>query len=325
MIDKIELRLPRVTVLRPLVREFIAESRHFEYSARAMISGRYEWVTNLHPVGIDALLHYSLKRKENDPHEGESKLELLDTGTKGYSDLVAQVEETVEYSADDLDIMRIDLCADMYGVPVEWFLGRLRVRFKRIAHEYGIPKYQRIGKAGIQTVSAGRRPNIVRVYDKVAECKDQLRKLQRKRSRDADELTLDREFGISETAVITRVERQFGGLRIPQEIDCFGRLSRLPEFNPFTNIEICNGTGANTPTIPECGLDTWLSGSRLHQLQAEMGQQQFLSWLSTNSAGNAARYRKRYADFLQPEGNDLLTTETIFQTYRESVIKQLAA
>jgi hypothetical protein len=325
MIDKIELRLPRVTPFRPAVREFMAESRHFKNSSRTMGSGRYEWVTNLGPVGIDGLLHYSLKREENDPHEGESKLELLDTGTKGYSDLVAQVEATVESPVDDLDIMRIDLCADMHGVPVEWFLSRLRVRFKRIAHEIGIPKYQRIGKAGIQTVSAGQRPNIVRVYDKVAEYKNQLRKLQRKRSREADELTLEREFGISESAVITRVERQFGGQRIPRAIECFGLLSRLPEFNPFTNIEICNGTGARVPTIPECGLDTWLTGTLLHQFQTEMGEQQFRRWLNVNSAGNAARYRKRYADFLQPDGDNLLTTETIFQTYRESVMKQLAA
>ncbi len=325
MIDKIELRLPRVTLFRPAVREFMADSRHFKKSSRTMGSGRYEWVTDLRPVGIDALLHYSLKREENDPHEGESKLELLDTGTKGYSDLLAQVEKTIEGPPEDLDIMRIDLCADMHGVPVDWFLGRLRVKFKRIAHEMGIPKYQRIGKAGIQTVSAGKRPNIVRVYDKVAESKDQLRRLQRKRSWEADELTLEREFGISEDAVITRVERQFGGQRIPRAIDCFGRLSRLPEFNPFTNIEICNGTGARVPTIRECGLDTWLTGTALHRLQVEMGVQQFRRWLSANSRGNAARYRKRYADFLQPDGDNLLTTETIFQTYRESVMRQLAA
>jgi hypothetical protein len=55
-----------------------------------MVSGRYAWVTNLGPVGIDALLHFGLKRKENDPHEGEHKLELLDTGTKNYSDLAGQ-------------------------------------------------------------------------------------------------------------------------------------------------------------------------------------------------------------------------------------------
>jgi hypothetical protein len=325
MIDKIELRLPRVPLFRPMVREFMAESCYFKKSSRTMNSGRYEWVTNLRPVGIDALLHYSLKREENDPHEGESKLELLDTGTKGYSELVAQIEATIEGPSDDLDIMRIDLCADMHGVPVEWFLSRMHVRFKRIAHEIGIPKYQRIGKAGIQTLSAGKRPNIVRVYDKVAECEEQLRKLQRKHSRDADELTLEREFGIAENEVITRIERQFGGQRIPRAIESFGLLSRLPEFNPFTNIEISNGTGATLPTIPECGLDMWLSGTTLHRLQTEMGEQHFRRWLDANSVGNAARIRKRYAAFLQPAGDQLLTNETIFQTYRRSVIKQLAA
>jgi hypothetical protein len=165
---------------------------------------------------------------------------------------------------------------------------------------------------------------MTRVYDKVAESKDQLLKLQRKRSRDADELTLEREFGISGDAVITRVERQFGAQFIPREIESFGQLLHLPEINPFTNTEIRNGTGARVPTIPECGLDMWLSGTALHQLQAEMGEPQFRRWLNANSSRNGTRYLKRFADFLQPDGENLLTTETIFQTYRKSVIKQLA-
>jgi hypothetical protein len=325
MVDKLELRLPALTPFRRDVREFMLESRHFEHSSRTMVSGRYEWVTNIRPLGIDALLHYGLKRQENDPHEGEHKLELLDTGKKGYSELAGQIEATIEYPIDDLEIMRLDLCADIPGVPVEWFLGRVRVKFKRIVHEVGPLTFQRIGKAGIQTLSAGRRPNIVRFYDKVAEYKDQLRKLQRRRNWDADDLTLEREFGISENAVITRVERQFGGHRIPTMVDCFGRLSRLPEFDPFTNIEICNGTGARVPTIPECGLDRWLVGTRLRQLRAEMGESQFHRWLCANSAGNTARYKRRYSDFLHPDRDNLVTVQTIFETYRESVLKQLAA
>lgn len=325
MVDKLELRLPALTLFRPVVREFMLESRHFEHSSRTIGSGRYEWVTDTRPLGIDALLHFALKRQENDPHEGEHKLELLDTGKKGYSELVAQIESTVECAIDDLEIMRIDLCADMLGVPVEWFLDHARVKFKRLVHEVGPIIHHRIGKAGIQTLSAGRRPNTVRFYDKVAEYKDQLRKLQRQRGKDADELTLKGEFGISEDAVLTRVERQFGGHRIPALVDCFGRLSRLPEFNPFTNIEICNGTGAKVPTIPECGLDMWLAGTRLRELQAEMGESQFRRWLCANSAGNSARYRKRYSDFVQPDGDNPLTIQTIFETYRESIRKQLAA
>jgi hypothetical protein len=325
MIDKLELRLPRLTLFRPAVREFILESRHFENSSRTVGSGRYAWMTDLRPVSIDANLHYSLKRKENDPHEGEHKLELKDTGTKSFSNLVAQVENTIEESSEDLEIMRIDLCADVAEVPVDWFFPRIRVKFKRVSYEMGNLKYRRIGKQGVQTISAGKRPNIVRIYDKIEEYKFQLKKRKRKQSPDADELTLKSEFGVSERATITRVEQQFGGGRVPRQISCFRLLSHLPEFNPFANIEILNGTGARVPTLKECGLDMWLTGTRLRAIQDEVGQQAFRRWLSANSSGNAARYLTRYRDFLLPDGPNLLTRETLVEIYRDSVIKQLAA
>lgn len=325
MMDKLELRLPRVSQFRPEVREFMLESRHFENSTRTRPSARYSWVTDLRPIGIDALLHAGLKRDERDPHAGEHKLELLDTGLKGHSKIVEQIESTIEGPISDLETMRIDLCADMNGIPIEWFLNRLRVKFKRIAHEIGTLKAQRIGKAGIQTLSAGKRPNIFRAYDKVAEYKQQLRGLQRKRSKDADDLTLESEFGVSENAVITRLEQQFGGNRIPMAVGTFGDLSRLPDFNPFTRIEISNGNGARVPTIADRGLNTWLLGTRLRELKEEMGVQQFYRWLNAHTNGNSARLRRQYADFLHPGNDDFVTTEAVFETYRDSVKKQLAA
>lgn len=325
MIDKLDLRLPRTTQFQPVVREFMLESRHFENSSRTLNSGRYAWVTDLRPLGLDARLHFGLKRDDEDAHAGEHKLELVDTGTKGYGELVNQIESVIQEDVSDLEIMRIDLCADMLGIPVEWFFARLRVKYKRLAHEIGTLKGQRIGKAGIQTLAFGRRPNIFRAYDKVAEYEEQLRSLQRKRSRDADELTLEREFGISKGAVITRLEQQFGGGRIPLEIDCFDRLKNLPNFNPFRRIEIVNGMSAHVPTIPECGLSRWLTGTRLRELQDEMGRQQFHRWLNSESRGNSARFRRDYAPFLATEDECGVTAETIYETYRDSVEKQLAA
>ncbi|MGA8740435.1 MAG: hypothetical protein WB561_04545, partial [Terracidiphilus sp.] len=172
---------------------------------------------------------------------------------------------------------------------------------------------------------AGRRPNVVRFYDKKAELQDQLRKLDRKRSYDADKLTLHSVFGISEHATITRVERQFGGGRIPREIDSFGKLILLPDFDPFTNIVFREQSGASIPTVRECGLDMWLAGTRLRELQQEMGEQQFHRFVNTHSIGNAARYRKRYRDFLTPRGETVLNSEILLGKYRESVTKQLAA
>ena len=325
MIDKLELRLPRLTQFTADAREFILESRHFERSTRATPAGRYEWVTDLRPTGIDALLHYGLKRKDNDPHQGEHKLELLDTGEKRYSELLAQIESAIEWELNDLEIMRIDLCADIPEVPVEWFLNRVYVRFKRYAHEIGRVNWQHIGKAGIQTICAGRRPNLIRIYDKVAEYREQLRKIRRKQSRDADELTLLSEFGVSEKAVITRVERQIGGHRIPASIGRFGQLARLPDFNPFTNLVFASSSGAMVPTIRECGLDMWLTGTRLQELQGQMGLQQFRRFLNSESSGNGARYLKRYEDFLRPEGANILNSASLLETYRASVTKQLAA
>ena len=325
MIDKLEARLPRLTVFRPEAHEFMTETWHSDHSARRMGSGRYEWVTNLKPIGIDGLLHYSLKRKQNDPHEGEHKLELFDTGYKTFSELLGQIGSVIEGPADDLELMRIDLCADLHGVPVDWFFNRLRVKFKRVCYEIGERKYGRMGKNGIQTINFGKKPNVVRGYDKVAELTDQLRKINRKLSPDACKLTLESVFGVSESDTITRIERQFGGGRIPMQIDSVGKLLSLPDFNPFTNIEIVNGSAAGIPPLKECGLDTWLTGTRLRELRDEMGIQQFNRWLNANSAGNGARYRKTYSPFLEPAFDGIVTSTTLFQVYRESVSKQLAA
>jgi hypothetical protein len=203
------------------------------------------------------------------------------------------IERTIEGPIDDLDVMRIDLCADIYGVPVEWFLDRARVRFKRVCYEIGEQKFGLIGKAGIQTIAAGKRPNMDSIYDKRAECEEQLKRLNRRRSPGAEVLTLMSEFAISDQATITRVERQFGGGRLPKGIGAFGKLVKLPDFDPFTNIEIINGTGAMVPTINECGFDTWITGTFLRERQDEMGRQQFNRWLNEHSLGNGARYRKK--------------------------------
>ena len=86
-----------------------------------------------------------------------------------------------------------------------------------------------------------------------------------------------------------------------------------------------NGNGAKVPTVKKCGLDVWLTGTRLRELQDEWGQQQFRRWMSKRSNGNAARYLKRYSDFLQPSQDSLVTTDSLYETYRESVTRQLAA
>ena len=332
-IDKLDLRLPRATRLRPAVAAFIDESRATESSTRRLGSRYYNFVTDLRPMEIDARLHVGLKFPES--HAGEGKLELIDTGTKSLREITAEIMEVIDYSPVDLEIMRIDLCADMHGIPVEWFLNRARVKFKRIAREIAELKAERIGKVGIQTLTAGQRPNLIRFYDKVAEYKDQLKKLQRKMPQTMrSELTLQYVFGVAEDAIITRIERQYGGGSVPviaggedkraTKIEVFGELGQLPDANPFANVEIALGKFARTPTLEECDLNTYAVGKLLREWRDEMGPQQFHRFLNAKSSGNAARYEKRYAPFLDP-GDEVITGQTIYETYRESVERQLAA
>lgn len=331
-IDKLDLRLPRATQLRPAVAAFINESRGTESSTRRLGSRYYNFVTDLRPMEIDARLHVGLKFPES--HAGEGKLELINTGTKSLGEITAEIMEVIDYSPVDLEIMRIDLCADMYGIPVEWFLNRARVKFKRIAREISELKAERIGKVGIQTLTAGQRPNLIRFYDKVAEYKDQLKKLQRKMPQTMrSELTLQYVFGVAEDSIITRIERQYGGGSVPviagdenkraTKIEVFGELGQLPDANPFANVEIALGKFARTPTLGECGLNTFAVGKLLREWRDEMGPQQFHRYLNKQSSGNAARYEKRYAPFLDPD-DEPITGQTIYETYRESVKRQLA-
>ncbi len=332
-IDKLDLRLPRVTSLLSRVADFIKQSRGTEDSTRRLGSRYYEFVTDLRPMGIDARLQLGLKQPGE--HAGEGKLELIDTGTKTLSEITAEILEIIDISPVDLEIMRIYLCADMHQIPVEWFLNRARVKFKRIAREISQLKAERIGKVGIQTLTAGQRPNLIRFYDKVAEYKEQLRKLQRKMPQTMrSEVTLQTVFGVAENAIITRIERQYGGGCVPViaggenepaiKIEVFGQLVQLPEANPFANIEISHGKFAHTPTLGECDLNTFAVGKLLREWRDEMGPQQFHRFLNAKSSGNAARYEKRYAAFLDP-GDELITGQTIYETYRESVKRQLAA
>ncbi len=169
----------------------------------------------------------------------------------------------------------------------------------------------------------------------MAECEDQLRKLQRKMTQILrSELTLLTIFGLAEDAIITRIERQYGGGSVPviagdekkraMRIETFGRLWQLPDANPFVNVEISSGKIVRTPTIEECGLNTFAVGAMLRKWRDEMDSQQFHRWLNVKPSGNAARYEKKYAPFLDP-GDELITGQTIYETYRQAVMRQLAA
>jgi hypothetical protein len=319
VIDKLDLRIPGHNFFTPDVARFIREIDYTGGNPRTKRSPFYAGIADLRPVGIDAFLHVHYRFRE--PHD--NKLEILDVWKKPYSELVQLIQAVTPVDADELGIMRLDLCADVPNVPVIWFQPRARFEFKRYAREDGELKYAKVGKEGVQTLTAGRRPNLYRIYDKPAECRFQFRRLLRKRPADSPELDFEHEFGFPPDAVITRIERQMGS-RDVAEVPTFADVPRLPDFNPFERLQIIGGEKCTQPTLKEDGFSNWVFGTRLAELADEMGMQQFRRWLNINCNGNASRTLKKYARYFAGAGEGI-SAQRIYEIYRESTRGQLAA
>jgi hypothetical protein len=322
VIDKLELAVPQFTDFKPAILQVMREIDWERGSSRVRRSPHYAGILDLHPFGTDAFLHAYNKHRTPRDH----KLELLDTGKKTYSELAQQIESVFDVNPDGLRVMRIDLCADVYGTHVSWFQPRARIKYKRFAREIGELKYEQMGERSIQTLVAGKRPNVFRFYDKTAECMVDFKKRSRKVSKDAEPLDFQTEYGFSPETVLTRVERQIGGGKIPSQLSTFGTVVReAPEFNPFAPIEIVGSSSHSTPGFEECEWIEWVVGTRLNELRQEWGMQQLRIVMNRRTKGNSARLLERYSRFFPDDDEIQMTTERLQAIYRDSVVKQLSA
>lgn len=323
MIDKLDLRIPGHAFFTPEVSRFIREIDYTGGILRTRRSQYYLGVADLRPLGIDALLHVEYRFRA--PHD--SKLEILDVGKKSYSEMCTLIESVMPSDPDELGVMRLDLCADIPNVPVTWFQPRARFSRKLYAREDGELKYAKIGKEGVQTLTAGRRPNVFRIYDKPAESRYELSRRKRIRVTDpAFQSEFIKEFGFSPDEVLTRVERQMGGKDrdLLSQFRTFGKLRQAPDFNPFHRLELIGSDNHRSPTIAEDGFSNWMVGTRVAQLAGEMGMQQFRRWLNVNAGHNASRVLNKYKPYL-PSLEGGISVDAIYEKYRESTIRQLGA
>jgi hypothetical protein len=320
MIDKLDLRIPQGCAWRSPVRAFTRGQPWETYSSRVHPSQHYAGRADLREIGIDAILHLECKHGDNN-----SKLEVLDVGKKLYSDIVRLIENVAVVSPDQLGIMRIDLTADVPGVTVPWLKSHLRFKFKRTENEHGQFHYGLIGHGEVETILAGSRPNVFRVYNKTKECLFQFRRMQRKVGSDAKPLKFEKEFGLRETDVLTRIERQCGGQRIPAEIATFGCLQNLPKFNPFDSLEIISSGQSDLPSPEECDGLEYYTGLGLHSEAQRTSMQELRKKLNKQTQGNAARTLVKYGRFFPDGAETPITVEQVIETFRRSAIAQLAA
>ncbi len=119
--------------------------------------------------GVDAVIHLSFRfGKPN------HKVEIVDAGEKTVEQIADIVLSLFDVDPWNLELMRVDLAADVDGAPVSWFQDHAYVNRKQYSSR--IEKSQEMelqfvgmGTAIAQTIYAGKRPNLIRIYDKLGE------------------------------------------------------------------------------------------------------------------------------------------------------------
>jgi hypothetical protein len=330
MIDKLEVRIPSAAHYTREFAELYSEVA-FEDAARSMKGQRgrlrpsryYHTVADLREFGHDVILHSCARLGKG----GDHKIELVNTGTMGFSRMVNEISKIFDIDPERLAIMRLDLAADVPEIPVSWFLNHCRVQYKRWLADLGQivyePEYSQMGMKTIQTLYFGKRPNVYRIYDKVAEYQHQYKQLSRRVSPDAEIPQFSDVYGCSATTVLTRVERQLAGGRVSPQIDTVKKLRAASTFNPFDRLKFIAGHG-DEPYPNNYRSDVYQRGMSIRQQICEQGLQRTRFSLNEQSRGNADRILKDYEDFIPAEGH-WITSGELFERYQESVSKQLRA
>ena len=322
MIDKLELRIPCDAPFHPEFNRLYSELRANPKIDPFRRSRHYELVGDLRPYGYDVILnmHYRWGKV------GNHKLELVGTGQMSYARMINEIEEIFQIDAMRLGVMRVDLAADVNGIPVGWFQERVKARHKQFIAEFGSAEFVEMGRGGIQTLYFGRRPNLFRIYDKVAEYKDQFQKMTRQLDSALPKPTFEQTYRIPEDGyVLTRVERQIGGGRVPEQLATVADLRRAPDFRPFDALGIITG-GEAEPNPDHYTFEHYCTGMYLRDLAQRHGMHVAIRFITRYSNRNTKWALEKYRDFLPQEHEDeMVNTDYLNEVYRHSVTRQLAA
>ena len=329
MMDKVEVRVPR---LAPFTRRFAELYREIaskdaqpttEKKTKHFHSSQYyQSILDLREFEYSAIL-FSFARLSK---TGDHKIEFIETGRMSYSHMHHEIESIFDIDPAKLPVMRVDLATDVRDIPVLWFVDHCRAQYKRWSADIGKvvddPEYSAMGMRVVQTFYLGKKPNVFRIYDKVAERKYQYARLARQLSPGTQQKS-EEIYGLSPNAVLTRVERQIAGGRVPQQIGTFGKLRSADSFNPFQRLKIIDGSD-DCPQPGDCRSDVYERGMEVRRSILQQGFQRTRYSLNEQSRGNADRILKTVSPFIPSEGYRI-TTDELFAHYQESVSWQLRA
>src|SRR5665213_219444 len=199
MIDTAHVRVPNMAPSATGMSNALEQLRHGSLAGFTP-SRFYEGVGSLKEhFGIEAILHFGFRHGRK-----AHKIEIREAGKKSVQEMADIVTSIFNVDPWSLSLLRVDLTADVEGVPVPWFREHAFVSRKQFSSRIAKSFEQEVqfvgmGTAQAQTLYAGKRPNLIRIYDKLAEWRLQLRKLEREARRsnalmEAMELTAEQKY-----------------------------------------------------------------------------------------------------------------------------------
>ncbi len=329
MIDKLDLRVPgHVPFTKQFADVYQFESRN---EKRWRKSNHYVRVANFEDCGYEMLLHMGCTMTKQPIH----KLEVLRAGDKTVPQMRELAGSVFDMNPDDLGIMRVDLTADIEGVPVDFFKRHTVVQHKRTRREFGtLEGYQTIAQGKAETLYSGVKPNQIRIYDKTSERRMQFEKMCVRFARETAELPesveieapdFEKIYGHGMWDVITRVERQVAA----RDVEKLGLVSlralrlKADLLNPFEKMIFFDGKEPE-PRREDYSFRNWHCGMDLRRRVEMFGLADVERQMKAECGDNYKRERKAWAAFLRLKSNVVgIDAQGLRSAYATSTARQL--
>lgn len=348
MLDKVDLQIPEGTLPGPLFAPLYSQLRH--HLVEPFRPSRfYHCVGDLRKThNIDAIVSLGYRRGRE-----THKVEIVDAGKKSLEEIADIIRQLFQVDPWTLRVMRVDLAADVQGVPVPWFQQHVLVERKQFTSRIAKGRETEVqfvfmGTAKAQTIYAGKRPNVVRIYDKGEELKRSwlkhycdyerfnagMKKFEMTKEQEYygqripptfDEYCRVEGFEYSEGDILTRVERQAGGDRIPDELATLGDLRKAHLYDPFQYLKLLGGEVIRPigPPSENTSVRDVLGALGFETLVKELGSaSRAVAYVKKHGKGNGKRILEGLKNVL-PRKRHPLTIEEIVASYRESTIRQI--
>jgi hypothetical protein len=241
-------------------------------------------------AGISARLHLRSVFARDRHH----KIELLGAGNLAMSQILQEVSKLTNASPEDLNLLRLDLAVDISGYSVEWFRRSITRVHTHFFNEIRSTLHSATCSTNGFTLQYGRRPDCIRIYDKIAELQHQHLKLRRRGCLS----TFEDWAGCGVDSVVTRVERQYSR-SLPKFVTTLADLPAVARLQPFS-VLVFRAVGEPPSGPSKYKLHEWIVGTWLRNSIETDGYHATRAFV--NKWGrNFRRMERTYSDFLQGE------------------------